>query len=273
MPVLQRKALGTVEFWDTFHGREHTEWYLPVDVVAHEVLLVYTELAARFATRHDRQGEGRRTVRKRPRILHPGCGSSTLGVVLQQEHGCDVVNADFSEGVMESMRARYPGCDFRCSDATDARDFPSGSFDIAVDKGLFDSVTARTEGREEAAKKLLGEAARVLSTGGRYMIFSAFGNDGLGHKDMADMLAHPGFGGQVQMRVLDTPPFEYPDQTSSYLYVLTKVDGGEAAAGGDARGEGAHHDARKGEGVLSTSSATSSGCSPALPSAPQRTAP
>lgn len=50
------------------------------------------------------------------------------------------------------MRARYPGCDFRCSDARDARGFPSGSFDIAVDKGLFDSVTARTEGREEAAK-------------------------------------------------------------------------------------------------------------------------
>lgn len=35
--------------------------------------------------------------KKRPRILHPGCGSSTLGVVLQREHGCDVVNADFSE--------------------------------------------------------------------------------------------------------------------------------------------------------------------------------
>lgn len=35
--------------------------------------------------------------RKRPRILHPGCGSSTLGVVLKREHGCDVVNADFSE--------------------------------------------------------------------------------------------------------------------------------------------------------------------------------
>eukprot|EP00752_Nemacystus_decipiens_P008250 g7377.t1 len=232
-------ALGTVEFWDTFHGREHTEWYLPVEVVASEVLVVYTELAARFATRWSggggRQGGGNAS-RKRPRILHPGCGSSTLGVVLQREHGCDVVNADFSEGVMESMRARYPGCDFRRSDARDAREFPNDSFDIAVDKGLFDSVTARTEGREEVAKKLLGEAARVLSTGGKYMIFSAFGNDGLGHKDMADMLAHPGFGGEVQIRVLDTPPLEYPDQTSSYLYILTKVGGGAAAMDGDARG-------------------------------------
>ena len=51
----------------------------------------------------------------------------------------------------------------------------------------------------ESDRKLLGEAARVLSTGGKYMLFSAFGNDGLGHKDMADMLAHPGFGGDVQV--------------------------------------------------------------------------
>lgn len=48
------------------------------------------------------------------------------------------------------------------------------------------------------ARKLLDEAARVLATGGKYMIFSAFSNDELGHKDMADMLVHPGFGGQVQ---------------------------------------------------------------------------
>lgn len=50
------------------------------------------------------------------------------------------------------MRARYPRCDFRCSDALDASGFPSGSFDLVVDKGLFDSVTARTEGREEVSK-------------------------------------------------------------------------------------------------------------------------
>ena len=32
-----------------------------------------------------------------PRILHPGCGTSTLGVVLHRDHGCSVVNADFSK--------------------------------------------------------------------------------------------------------------------------------------------------------------------------------
>lgn len=74
-----------------------------------QVLVVYTELAARFAKRWsggggggDRHGDGHAS-RKRPRILHPGCGSSTLGVVLQQEHGCDVVNADFSEVFCEML--------------------------------------------------------------------------------------------------------------------------------------------------------------------------
>ncbi|CAN0266109.1 unnamed protein product [Pylaiella littoralis] len=240
-------ALGTVEFWDSFHGRENTEWYLPVDVVASEVLRVEAELVSqlpRFATKATasgggptndgegdrREGDAGSVSRTRPRILHPGCGSSTLGVVLEREHGCDVVNADFSEGVMDRMRELYPGCRFVFSDARDAAGFSSGSFDIAVDKGLFDSVTARTEGRQEAAKALLGEAARVLATGGKYMLFSAFGNDGLGHKDMASMLAHPEFGGEVQIRVLDTPPLEYPDQTSSYLYILTKAEDDGAAA-------------------------------------------
>ncbi|CAM9680065.1 unnamed protein product [Sphacelaria rigidula] len=156
-----------------------------------------------------------------PRILHPGCGSSDLGVVLQREHGCTVVNADFvDEEVLEKFRDRYPGCEFRFSDAR-RTDFDDGSFDLIIDKGLFDSVTAGTEGRAQTARTLLGEAARVLSTGGRYMLFSVFGDEGC--KDMHKMLAQPGFEDDIQMKVLDTPPFEYPDQDCSYLYILTKA--------------------------------------------------
>lgn len=54
-------------------------------------------------------------------------------------------------------------------------------------------------------RKLLGEAARVLATGGKYMLFSAFSNDGMGHKDMTSMLAHPGFGGEVEVSVFGPP--------------------------------------------------------------------
>lgn len=74
----------------------------------------------------------------------------------------------------------------------------------------------------------------------------------------------------LQIRVLDTPPLEYPDQTSSYLYILTKEDDGAAAVGGDGRGQGSRaHDAGKGEDA-----SAASGCSsPSLPAAPRQTAP
>lgn len=49
------------------------------------------------------------------------------------------------------MSSRFPGCDFVVSNAR-RTGFPNGSFDLAVDKGLFDSVTAKTVGRLEAAK-------------------------------------------------------------------------------------------------------------------------
>ncbi|CAM9946754.1 unnamed protein product [Ascophyllum nodosum] len=214
-------ALGTVEFWDMFHQREQTEWYLPLPIVVREVLGFIEEMK-------QTQTAGMRSTREGvasayPRILHPGCGTSTLGVVLHRDHGCSVVNADFSKSVVDSMRARYQGCEFVCSDAR-RTGFADDSFDLAVDKGLFDSATAGTEGRAAKAKELLGEAARVLSPGGKYMMFSVFCSDGLGHKDMAGMLAHPAFRGGLETRVLDMPPLEYPDQTSSYLYILTKAE-------------------------------------------------
>lgn len=49
-------------------------------------------------------------------------------------------------------------------------------------------------------RELLREAARVLSPGGKYMMFSVFRNDGLGHKDMAEMLAHSAFGGGLEVK-------------------------------------------------------------------------
>lgn len=55
------------------------------------------------------------------------------------------------KGIMDTMRDLHPGCEFVRSDARNS-EFPDGSFDLAVDKGLFDSITASTEGREEAAK-------------------------------------------------------------------------------------------------------------------------
>lgn len=40
----------------------------------------------------------------------------------------------------------------------------------------------------------------MLSAGGKYMLFSAFSNDGLGDKNMAEILCHSGFGERVEVQ-------------------------------------------------------------------------
>lgn len=49
------------------------------------------------------------------------------------------------------MRHRHPRCEFVHSDAR-RTGFADESFDLAVDKGLFDSVTAGTGGRAQIAR-------------------------------------------------------------------------------------------------------------------------
>lgn len=55
------------------------------------------------------------------------------------------------KGVVDSMGARFQGCEFVVSDARRTC-FLDGSFDLMVDKGLFDSVTAGTQGRAAEAR-------------------------------------------------------------------------------------------------------------------------
>lgn len=68
----------------------------------------------------------------------------------------------------------------------------------------------------------MGEAARILAPGGKYMLFSVFGNDGFGHKDMQEMLAHPGFGGEVEVRFVLLPSLSLQSATSYVFSLLTR---------------------------------------------------
>jgi len=119
---------------------------------------------------------------------------------------------------------------------------------------MFDSITADADTRQEAARRVVAEAARVLRPGGecvlplhlaslvsldplgafsrssvthapltgfivRYLIFSTFGPDAT-DKDMRALLAHP-----LLVMVLETiprPPMEIPDQPCSYLWRLQR---------------------------------------------------
>ena len=75
------------------------------------------------------------------------------------------------------MRARYQGCEFVCSDAR-RTGFADDSFDLAVDKGLFDSATAGTEGRAAKAKwaMTIAMTSPILQVGSCiYDIFHTYG--------------------------------------------------------------------------------------------------
>ncbi|XP_061096025.1 eEF1A lysine and N-terminal methyltransferase isoform X2 [Conger conger] len=64
---------------------------------------------------------------------------------------------------------RRPGLTFLQADATQTS-FESGSFQAALDKGTLDAMAAQEEGA--LARRMLGEVARVLAIGGRYVCVS-----------------------------------------------------------------------------------------------------
>eukprot|EP00968_Pinguiococcus_pyrenoidosus_P019029 scaffold1988_cov255-Pinguiococcus_pyrenoidosus.AAC.7 len=97
--------------------------------------------------------------------------------------------------------------------------FPDASFDVLLDKGTVDSMTAASNTREENAAALVNEFARVLRPGGRCFVFSSYGPDE--EKDMMTLLQAPDC--ELRCRVIDFAPYEYPDQSYSYVYTLEKL--------------------------------------------------
>ena len=204
-------AVATRECWDSIHlqtmaaeaaAEEATrEWYCGVPEVLEKV--------ASFL------------LPTRTRVLHNGCGSSTVGVELVEKGLVgpdDVVNADFSPAAIEGMQKLFPSHNFVVADALKMQ-FETASFDLIVDKGLYDSATACAATRRERAALLLAEAARVLAENGEYLCFSTFGP---AEKDMMELLSSSPDFASVTLERLGFGPFEYPGEEEMYLYVLTR---------------------------------------------------
>ena len=112
-----------------------------------------------------------------PRVLHLGCGTSSLTADLLRlgyRHQCSI---DFSPVAIDAMRARYgnvePSLEWRVMDVRHM-DFEEHSFDVAIDKGTLDSMLYGSlwdpapEVRSNA-KAYVDEVARVLRPGGRWL--------------------------------------------------------------------------------------------------------
>lgn len=78
------------------------------------------------------------------------------------------VGADYSQGMVDSCRARFPSIEFHLCDATNMAPFADGEFDVVVFSFNGIDVIESDEGRQ----RCLLETARVLRPGGVF-IFSS----------------------------------------------------------------------------------------------------
>lgn len=110
------------------------------------------------------------------RILELGGGNSGLSVAMHKEGHKPIVSIDISQAVVDQMKKRHGESDdtltYKAMDAS-AMDFQDGAFDVAVEKGMFDSLYA---GSGERVQSTLAEIVRVLKPGGR-LISVSFSKD------------------------------------------------------------------------------------------------
>ncbi|MCJ1421107.1 hypothetical protein MMC32_007469 [Xylographa parallela] len=111
-----------------------------------------------------------------PRILHLGCGDSTLPADLANLHYHNQLAVDFSDVVITQMRARHPHLEWRVADVRHLS-LDDASIDIAIDKasqGTLDAMLYGSQWDPPAAvranvRAYVDEVARVLKPGGRWL--------------------------------------------------------------------------------------------------------
>lgn len=92
---------------------------------------------------------------KNSKVLMLGCGNSTMSFDMVDDGYSQVVNLDFSEVLIDQMRAKYPQPELSWH-VMDVRELAenaeghalggSGTFDAIIDKGTLDALTAETNG-------------------------------------------------------------------------------------------------------------------------------
>ncbi|XP_004713497.1 EEF1A lysine methyltransferase 4 isoform X1 [Echinops telfairi] len=117
-------------------------------------------------------------LRPEDRILVLGCGNSALSYELYLGGFPDVTSVDYSSVVVAAMRVRYahvPSLRWETMDVR-ALGFPSGSFNVVLEKGVLDALLAGERDpwtvSPEAAHtvdQVLSEVSRVLVPGGRFI--------------------------------------------------------------------------------------------------------
>ncbi|MCJ1393027.1 hypothetical protein MMC18_005899 [Xylographa bjoerkii] len=156
-----------------------------------------------------------------PRILHLGCGDSTLPADLDNLRYRNQISVDFSDVVIEQMQSKYPDLEWRVDDIRKLG-LESSTIDIAIDKGTLDAMLYGSqwdppEDVQENVRKYVDEVTRVLKPMGRWLYIT--------YRQphfVRQQIIREGVWDLVVERLEDDPgTFEY------FAYILTKHDAKE----------------------------------------------
>jgi len=149
-----------------------------------EWLLTWAELRTSLAPELEQLGARAAETR----ILHPGCGNSTLGVDLKQDgfgRG-GILNTDISSTVIHQMRAQFPDSTWEVDDCLDmavARCWsgdgdeggPVGQYQVVIDKSTLDCLIT-VDGSEQVKAANVGsyldQIKAVLTPEGTLVVIS-----------------------------------------------------------------------------------------------------
>ena len=217
--------MDTEEWWTTYHKQhaDFREWVLEGSEVAEGAHHILTAVA-----RAAPAGKGR--------VLHIGCGSSTLHLDLQKIGFHTVVNIDFSKEVIDRMLQRFgslPNVEFAVADARELDPAHFGgteSFDCVVGKGLFDCLLSHGSEQHKIANTLQAlRSIRALMKPGALLVETSMFEPA---KRVLYLQSENIF--DVQTLAIELNPLELPHQKNSYIYVLRpRQDANTGDAGPD----------------------------------------
>ena len=108
---------------------------------------------------------------KNSQILVPGCGNSNIPLELKKAGYENIDAIDTCSSVIRYMQEKAPQIEYAIMDAKDMKYFNNETFDLVIDKALFDSLLC-TEDNIINISYYLKEIYRVLSKNGVYVCIS-----------------------------------------------------------------------------------------------------
>lgn len=152
---------GSSSYWDMFHSETSSlrpqgslsdnEWF--VNYVAIKPLI-----------EENTSKENKNDCK----VLHVGCGLSSIANCLALDGYDNIENIDFSPVAIKKMKELHPDHSWRVMDCT-RLNFDDNAFDCAIDKAVLDSICCSSRKR---TWDYCHEVFRVLKEGGKWIIVS-----------------------------------------------------------------------------------------------------